>query len=275
MLYQFQMVNYNIKCKSMKKIILFVWAVLSLTACKDSSELYNYPYNKIGFTFKKLENRIFSKTFIYDKSTVTRDTVYIPMRTMGFVPKEDRPITVEQIQVTEEEVPGAFNAIPGVHYVPLDDPDWRKMAVAKGGKAEVLLPIILLRDASLADGQFALKLRIVENEVFKIVNPELAERIILTSDQLLRPARWDATFVRFFGAWGPVKHRFMLDNTSDKWDDEFIDYLMYEDASYYLYIRPYLRKKLEEENVKREQAGQGPLREPTINGVQGQIVVFP
>lgn len=259
----------------MKKIVMFVLGIMSLTACKDSAELYNYPDNKIGFLFKKQESKIFTKTFIYDKTTVIRDTIYLPMRTMGFVPAEDRPVRIEQVEVSKAEVPKSINAVPGVHYIGFDDPEWKKMAIVKGGKAEMYLPVILLRDKSLETSQVALKLRIVENEQFKIVSPALGERIVVFSDQLLKPARWNNDFTRFFGVWGPGKHRFLLDNTKELWDDAFIDYLMIEDGSYHIFMREFVRNKLAEVNAKRALEGLGPLREPGVNGAQGDVIVFP
>lgn len=260
----------------MKKIVFYIVAAIGITACNDAAELYNYPENKIGFVFKNKESRIFTKSFVHDKAAVIRDTVYLPMRTMGFVPAEDRPISVEQVDITNADVPGALNAIPGVHYVSFDDPDWKKLAVVKGGKAEMGLPIILLRDASLQNNEIALKVRIVENDVFKITNPLLAERIVVFSDQLLQPAKWDKDFVRYFGVYGPVKHRFMLDNTTELWDDDFIDYIMYDDNSYMSNLMRRLQDKLSDENTRRASAGLGPLRETSVvPGVEGLLVKFP
>lgn len=260
----------------MKKIVFYLFVVMGLSSCNDAAELYNYPDNKIGFVFKDKESNIFSKSFVYDKASVTRDTVYLPMRTMGFVPKEDRLVDIEQVEVTNADVPGAINAIPGVHYVPFDDPDWKKLAVVKGGKAEIGLPIILLRDASLQNNEIALKVRIVENESFKITNPALAERIVVFSDQLLRPAKWDKDFIRYFGTYGPVKHRFMIDNTAELWNDEFIHHIMVEDNSYMANLMQRLPQKLSDENARRAAAGQGPLREVSlVPGVEGLLVTFP
>lgn len=260
----------------MKKIIFYIVAAMGLTACNDAAELYNYPENKIGFVFKNKESKIFTKSFVHDKASVTRDTVYLPMRTMGFVPAEDRPIRVEQLEITNADVPGALNAIPGVHYVPFDDPDWQRLAVVKGGKADVGLPVILLRDVSLLNNDIALKVRIVENETFKITNPALAERIVVFSDQLLKPAKWDNTFVRYFGTYGPIKHRFMLDNTTELWDDAFIDYLINDDTSYMIILMRILQDKLIDENARRAAAGLGPLRETSVvPGVEGLLVKFP
>lgn len=161
--------------------------VLALTACEDSSELYNYPINKIGFLRENGENKPVTKTFIYDNSDVDRDTVYIPMRTMGFVTEYDRPIGIEQAEaVFEEGVEGA-NAVPGVHYVPFDDPEYQKFAVVKAGQAEAQLPVILLRDPSLENEEVTLRIRIVQNEAFAPINEEDSEKLVTFSDMIMQP----------------------------------------------------------------------------------------
>ena len=259
----------------MKNIWILLLGILALTACEDSSELYDYPINKIGFLQQDGVNKTLTKTFIFDNSEVDRDTVYIPMRTMGFVTSYDRPIGIEQAEaVFEDGVQGA-NAVPGVHFVPFDDPEYVKFAVVKAGQAEAQLPVILLRDPSLADGEVTLRIRIVENKEFVPINPQNSEKLIVFSDMMMQPEKWDDVFAKFFGNWGPVKYRFMLDNTNERWDDEFIETLI-NDIPYLMFWKARLRELLAEENARREAAGEEPLREaPKPGEYEGELVSFP
>lgn len=259
----------------MKNILILCIAAWFFAGCDDSSEMYSYPINKIGFLLEAGESKVMTKTFIYDQPEVERDTVYVRMRTMGFVSDADRQVRIEQAEVTEEEASSALNAVPGVHYVPFDDPEQIAMTVVKAGQVEADIPIILLRDPSLETEQFALKIRIVGNEEFQPFNQELSERIILFSDQPLQPAAWDDIFAQWYGTWGPVKYRFMLDNTTPLWDDEFIEGLM-NDYTSLMFWQARLVELLNAENARREEAGEGALREePAPGEAEGKLVSFP
>lgn len=260
----------------MRNLLILLMGIGLLTSCEDSSELYDYPVNKIGFLLEANESKIMTRTFMYDKADVTRDTVYIRMRTMGFVTSFDRPVRLEQAEATEEEVGKASNAVPSVHYVAFDNPEYEKIAVVKAGEAEFMMPVILLRDPSLQEEEVALKIRIAENDEFVPVNPAASERVILFSDLMIQPQAWDKDFTKQFGTWGPVKYRFMLDNTPELWDDAFINYLMKEDTPFMIYWKARLCNLLDKENARRAEAGEGPLREePAPGELEGIKVSFP
>lgn len=249
--------------------------ILSLASCHDSSEFYDYPVNKIGFLREGDENKAITKTFIYDHSDVERDTIYIPMRTMGFVTPYDRAIGIEQAEATFQDGIQGSNAVPGVHYVPFDDPGYRQIAVVKAGKAEAELPVILLRDSSLENEEVTLRIRIIDNGEFMAINPQDEEKLVMFSDMLMQPAQWDDWFTKMFGNWGPVKYRFMLDNSDERWDDAFIQKLN-NDYPYMMFWLSRMRKLLEEENARRKAEGKEPLREePKPGEIEGELVSFP
>lgn len=258
----------------MRNLLILLIGVWLLTSCEDSSELYDYPLNKIGFLLEANESKILTKTFMYDQPAVTRDTVYIRMRTMGFVTPFDRPVRLEQAEATEEEVGKAPNAVASVHYVAFDDPEYEKIAVVKAGEAEFMMPVILLRDPSLQEEEVALKIRIAENDEFVPVNPAASERVILFSDLMIQPQEWKL-IENQLGKWGPVKYRFMLNNTSELWDDAFCKALV-SDTPYMIFWRARLRILLDKENARRAEAGEGPLREAAAPGeFEGIKVSFP
>ena len=253
------------------KIYFMLLLGILLYSCNDSSELYDYPVNKIGFLLEEGENKIISKTFVYDHSEIVRDTVYLKMRTMGFVTKEDRPVVLEQMEFELQTASDTSNAVAGVHYVPFDDAEYEGFAVVKGGSAEASIPVILLRHASLADGPVVLKVRIVENDIFQSINPELSVKTIVFSDILQRPLLWGtgSYITRMFGAWGPVKHHFFIDHSDEFWDDTFLLELQ-NDYPYLQYWRSRMRQLVAEENARRATEGEDPLQED-----DGTLIVIP
>ena len=53
----------------------------------------------------------------------------------------------------------------------------------------------------------------------------------------------------------------MIEWTGEKWDDEYIKELMDGDSAYVNYLADWFAQKLEEENAKREEAGEEPYKE--------------
>lgn len=256
----------------MKHQIILLLGILFLAGCHDSSELYDYPTNKIGFLLEGNVNKDITKTFIYDHSSIDRDTIYLEMRTMGFVTSYDRRVLLEQADALPEA--GIANAVPGVHYVPFDSPEYKQFSVVPSGSAIANIPVILLRDPSLAKERVALRVRIVDTEEFVAVNPEASVKTIYFSDMLEKPEKWDSVFEKSFGKWGEVKYRFMLDNSLELWDDAFIEVLL-NDYPYMMFWQTRLRNLLDEENARREAAGEGPLREaPEDDALEGILVSF-
>lgn len=128
----------------MKHQIILLLGILFLAGCHDSSELYDYPTNKIGFLLEGNVNKDITKTFIYDHSSIERDTIYLEMRTMGFVTSYDRRVLLEQADALLEAGNGIANAVPGVHYVPFDSPEYDQFSVVPAGSAIARIPVILL-----------------------------------------------------------------------------------------------------------------------------------
>jgi hypothetical protein len=85
----------------------------------------------------------------------------------------------------------------------------------------------------------------------------------------------------FFGVYGPVKHRFMIDATGMAFDDEWfashpifwwsitqtdpptdMGWALYaQDRLYFVYLQQWLQNRLNEENARRQDLGLGILRE--------------
>ncbi|MDR0544891.1 MAG: DUF4843 domain-containing protein [Odoribacteraceae bacterium] len=245
----------------MKTYHLFVAALL-LSSCEKELELYSAGAG-LNFYYAAPGDTLASYSFIYGSPTAVQDTVWLELETIGVPADRDRPVTIEQA------LTGSNDAQPGAHYIPFDDASLRDAYVVTAGQTRARVPVIVKRDASLQTRQVTLLARIKPNEEFPLVNPGRNRVKILFSDQLEKPESWNASAYLFpFGAYGPVKHRFMIEQTGEKWDnDYFINVLgIVKDNPYYNsnydnaycdYLLGVLRRLLEEYNAGRPE----PLKE--------------
>ena len=148
------------------------------------------------------------------------DTVYIDIRTMGYLSNVDRTIKVIQTNAGDENA-----AIAGVHYVPFDDPKVSKYFIIPANSAKMNVPIILLRDESLNLKQVRLELEVAENENFRPGIEKWRNFVIKTTSQATKPMLWDTYWKYYFGAsWGSVKMKFIIDHTGHTdWDTRSTD----------------------------------------------------
>ena len=63
-------------------------------------------------------------------------------------------------------------AIPGVHYVPMDDPEMENLLVVRADSVTLEVPVILLRDTSLQREEYRLCLQLVATEDFLLGESE-------------------------------------------------------------------------------------------------------
>ena len=213
----------------MKKIhyILISMLIIGVASCKkdqyylyndvarvqfgpDPSRIYTASYN--------LADTLKPYTFYYEDASVQEDTVFFDIYAIGGISEKDRSFTLEQ-----EQVAGENNAVAGTHYVGLHDPRATKNFIIKAGTVHTSVPIILLRDASLKTHTYVLKFKVAANENFQLGEVSNLWRKITFTDGLSQPAAWDATFTRYYyGDYSITKHAFMIEATSQKWDQDFL-----------------------------------------------------
>lgn len=192
----------------MKKFIFYIsalWASAALFACDDDLQPYNDPNDRIAFSTPDTE--VISYTFAYFGSDVTSAVVEVPVTAIGFVTGYDRAVSVRQI--TSEEGP---NAMPGKHYLALDDPSMADKLVVKAGATGVNIPITVYRDETLADEEYILELELVENGFFKPGYLNSVTKTVVISDVLTQPEAWrknSGTFNWYFGTYSKTRHRVM------------------------------------------------------------------
>ena len=222
--------------------------------CEEALPIYETEQDCLNFTVALREEfpTPVRKSFVYDSQDVVCDTIYVPVTSMGFVRDYDRPVTFEQVIVKPDSL---YNAVPGVHYVPFDDPEVKDLMVLPAGKASAEIPIIALRDTTLRDTVSVLQLRIAPNEFFELGDRDRAECLVEIGDQLMQPKNW-----MLFGTYGYVKHRFLIEMTGWRFDEATFDELR-ADYLYASSIRTKAIAELRRVNEEREARGEGPLCE--------------
>ncbi len=262
----------------MKKYISFMAGMLLavlLASCEKDLQVFSDPTCRLNFyydiesvsSFKESMARS-AYSFVYGSSDVERDTLWYEMETMGFVADHDRAITLVQVDSA-----GVNNAVAGKHYVAFDDPSMTSYYVVPAGKARVKIPVVILRDASLKNETVVLMFKIQPNAEFQQGYSVLQTRVIQFTDQLSEPSKWTygypysdyssltISLSDYFGDYGVVKHQFLIDQTGEKWDDDYIEKLMTGDANYLTYLLRKMSKRLDEVNAERASRGEGPLTE--------------
>lgn len=177
----------------------------------EPSRIYTTSYN--------LADTLKLQTFFYQTQNVNKDTVYFDIYAIGGVKDFDRSFTLQQ-----EQIPNVDNAVSGVHFIPLNDPLVTKNYVIKAGTVHTLVPIILLRDASLKTSTQKLKINVIDDNNFKQGEKSNVWRKIEFTDRLSEPANW-ASIVSFLGKYSVKKHEFFIETTGDKWDVDFLTYI--------------------------------------------------
>lgn len=237
--------------------------LLGLASCEKSLPVYDSPECRLNFDVdydgntKELVAKSYS--FIYADDDVMQDTVWIKLTTMGFLSDEDRPFELQQVPADD-----GTDAVPGVHYVAFDDASWKdKYLSVPGGANEVKVPVVVKKDASLSLETVSLWIKVKDNANFVQGYERYCLMKILITNQLVRPSNWTDDMNYYYDAYGPVKHRLMIDATGLKWNEEFIDELFgaNRDEGYIGYLAVLCYRALQEENARRAAVGLDVLKE--------------
>lgn len=146
--------------------------------------------------------------FIYG-TDVTRDTVHILICTMGMPTEYDRSINLVQTNIGQADA-----AIAGTHFVAFDDPAVKDSLCIPAGKVSQMIPIIVLRDKSLASEQVRLELTLEANEHFRQGIDAWRNFVVTTTDEAVKPSNWDTFWKNYLGdSWGTEKMRLIIQST--------------------------------------------------------------
>lgn len=202
----------------MNRLIYFTLIALAAlaTGCSKADELLYNDISRVQLN----DTATVNSTFVYEPATVTRDTIYIQVNTIGDMANYDREIAL--VQVPES---GAVNAaVPGIHYVAMDDPSLKKLMVVKANTVKAMIPVVLLRDASLKEKSYRLKLQLSGNDQFGLGEIQRRSCVVVFSDRLERFYSWRvdsgvAPAFSTFGKYSTVKHQFMVDILQEPIDE--------------------------------------------------------
>lgn len=210
--------------KKLSLIYISVLVIALISSCTEEYYLYNDEarlqfgpdISRIYRPSAKMEDTTKNSTFYYYPESRQTDTVYFDLYAIGGVADQDRAF-----KLIQEPVPGADNAEAGVHYKRFDDPSLSSYYTIKAGEVHCKVPVIMLRDISLKSKTVTLKLQVAQNENFKIGEASNIWRKVYFTDRLIKPDLWD-TRLRL-GVYSNVKHKFIIDVTGQRWDNEFCE----------------------------------------------------
>ncbi|MBR6828206.1 MAG: DUF4843 domain-containing protein [Prevotella sp.] len=235
---------------------LLVSIVMVLTGCENELPVYDNPHNSLNFavTLDEETGSVIEKnySFVYAGDAVQTDTIWITVNTQGFLSDADRPFQLQQITAGE----GLKDAEAGVHYERFDSETMRTKLFIPAKAYTQKFPVVVYRDASLAEGDVHLYFQIKPNEHFEQGLIPYRTVKLAISNSLKRPEGWEEYY---FGTYGPVKHKFMIDETGLRWDDEFCSNLT--DFGYIQYFTMMLHQRLQVVNAERKKQGLDILKE--------------
>lgn len=265
-------------------IILSIAAVGCL-GCEEKYDVYDRNDDRLIFLFPDdQENGAYAKassysidyTFAYND--LDSDTIRLTVKTIGNVTDYARTIKLEQVPFADDskDDPAVLpDAQPGVHYIAFGNPAYAELHVMPAGLSIARIPVILIRDASLENSRVALRVRIAENDYFKLAYQTRSQIDIFSTSKLAKPENWNFYVdQKYFGTYGIEKHRFMIEVTGEEINAEWlkerfgIDMGDAADPGYAEYMGDWFQEKLVEENARRADMSPplGPLTEPAEYG---------
>lgn len=232
---------------------IYIYLLTLCVACEEALPMFESEQDRLNFVveLKKEIPTPVRKTFVYDPESLTRDTIYVPVKSMGFLRDYDRFVRFEQVKLDS-----VFNAESGVHYVAFDDAEVKDLMFLPAGQETAEIPIIVLRDPTLRDTVVVLQLRIVENEYFKLGDLNRVEVLVEIGDMPMKPANW----LSMFRTYGRVKHRFLINYFGWRFDEETFE-MFKSDYLYAMTIRTKAQTELNRVNAERAARGEKPLCE--------------
>jgi hypothetical protein len=222
----------------MKQIICYCgFALVVIAGCRKAPYL---TYTDIA-RIQMADTTTQSATFVFEPKNIVQDTAYIQVNTIGGITPYDRQVKFIQVidysytykvdttthQIIDSiatEVP--FRALPGVHYVDFNDKNMQSLMIVKANEATASIPVILLRDTSLATNTYRLHIQLEESHEFGLGEKIAREKTLVFSDHLERFDSWRvdsylAPAFGWFGKYSVGKHQFMIDvlkqNIDDAW----------------------------------------------------------
>lgn len=174
------------------------------TSFTGDPQLYFYRNATQGV--REFQNDSIAYTFFVKENSRQRDTVYIDLRAIGFPSSTARPISVVQVNAGQ---PGA--AVAGEHYVAFDDPQIAPLMEFPAGEVKYKLPVIVNKTESMKLNEYRIEMELRSNDHFSISMQERSRFLVKVTDRATKPTNWDTKWVYYFGTWGSVKMKFIIE----------------------------------------------------------------
>ncbi|MCH3995381.1 MAG: DUF4843 domain-containing protein [Prevotella sp.] len=204
------------------KILWLPLIILFIGACEVNKmeEYENVPAIYFANETNGQQDSLSYSFFILD-TLIKRDTIHIKVCTMGLPTDHVRPIKLAQINT-----PDSNAAVPGVDYVPFDDPEIKDSMIIPSGAVSAEIPVILLRNKDLALSEKSLEIEVESNDYFRQGIDAWRIFTVKMSDMANKPKLWDTFWKYYFGlSWNSVKMRFIMQATGyTEWDQRPSDY---------------------------------------------------
>lgn len=196
---------------TLKQILIPALLLTFVTAC-EKSELTKYDQSDMVYIYKDY----FSATkdsvtysFAIKPTSLSIDTVKVPLRIMGVAKTTDRTVTVRA-------VPDSSTAVAGQHY------DFLPVLI-KAGEYAGNIPVLVKKTGDLKTGEKRLLVEVMESSDFKPgipntvpLNPRAGGSLrflIKINDALTKPANWDTQLASYFGTYSQAKYKFVIEVT--------------------------------------------------------------
>lgn len=246
----------------MNKILRYIGrllpVVLLLGGCNQEG-VYEYENEPRLYFFKGnynlselVQNDSIIHSFFSVPESQSRDTVWIDIRTMGYLGEEARTFKIVQTNEGDSDA-----AIPGTHYIGFDDPAVAEMMKIPAKAFRYLMPVVLLRDPSLDNKTVRIKMTIGKNENFGVGIDTLSHFLVTTTSAPAKPLTWDSDWSTSFGTWGAKKMWFIMNYIGIT---DFEDVSGLNDYTYKVYLKTMAQDKLKEYNANENNPDR-PLKE--------------
>lgn len=175
------------------KLFILSWVTCSLFACEKDYVVYDADLSAVRFVIeRKVDSMVYSFALM---PGVEVDTLEIPVQILGFTSTRDREVSIAVD-------PELTTAKENIHF------SLEPCRIA-AGETESIQKVIIHKTNDLEEQAVHVSLKICDSPDL-LAGPlnERRYRIILTN-QLTRPSDW----MRQFGEYSVVKHRFMIEVT--------------------------------------------------------------
>ena len=149
-------------------LILILGSILGIISCSHEKPGYyeggDYiqfwvanPDASVGYVVNSLNYPSINSKRMYD-------TAWLRVQVIGTTSSEDRRIKLEQYDQKDEYY---IQAVPGVNYVPFDDPDLQRFMIMPKDSSTVKIPIVVKYDVNIK-ASVNLYVRLVATEDFEL-----------------------------------------------------------------------------------------------------------